>query len=79
MSQAKIKITKQESKTYYNRYLGDDAVTEYNKPKVKGMTEEAKQEAYNDYFQGDTEDFKKKMKTVSEVAQFTSYLIENGI
>jgi len=43
------------------------------------MTQEALDEAYNDYFQGHTDDFKKKMKTVSEVAQFTSFLIENGL
>ena len=79
MAQSKIRVTKQESKTYYNRYLGDDAVTEYTKIKVKGMTQEALDEAYNDYFQGHTDDFKKKMKTVSEVAQFTSFLIENGL
>ena len=64
--------------TYFNRYLGNDDVAEYTKTVSKGMTETALEEAYNDYFQGDTADFKKKMKTVSEVAQFTSYLIENG-
>lgn len=77
MSQQKRIIN--ESKTYFNRFLGDDEITNHTKVISKGMTESALEEAYNDYFQGSTDDFKKKMKTVSEVAQFTSYLIENGI
>jgi len=79
MAKAKVNATNQESKTYYNRFLGDDAVTEYTKPIFKGMSEAALEEAYNDFFQGSTADFRKKMKTISEVAQFTSYLIENGL
>lgn len=67
------------SKTFYNRYLGNDEVSEHTKQISKGMSQEALDEAYNTYFQGSSDDFKKMIKTVSEAAQFTSFLIEKGI
>jgi len=68
-----------KNNTYFNRFLGNDEVAEYTKTVSKGMTQDALDEAYNTYFQGSIDDFKKMMKTVSEVAQFTSFLIQEGI
>ena len=75
----KEKATKKES-TYFNRFLGDDEVAEHTRfvPK-QVMTQEDLDEAYNTYFQGNDNDFRSMMKTPSHVAQFTSFLYEEGL
>lgn len=66
-------------KRNYNRFLGNDEITEHTSVLRKGISQEALDEAYNNYFKGNLEDFKNSFKTVSEVAQFISFIIESGI
>jgi hypothetical protein len=69
---------KMESKRI-DRYLGLNETEAYTYEQVKGVPQSFLDEAHNMYFGGDVIEFRKHFKTVSEVAQYMSFVIENGM
>lgn len=62
-----------------DRFLGLDETEEYTSQTSQGISQSFLDEAYNNYFKGNLDDFKKSFKTISETAQFLSFIIENGM
>lgn len=69
---------KMESKRI-DRYLGLNETEAHTYEQVKGVPQSFLDEAHNRYFEGNLEDFRSHFKTISEVAQFMSFVIENGM
>ncbi len=69
--------TKSESAAI-NRFLGKDSIEEYTQESINGMSNDRLQEIYNTYYSGNMNDFRSSFKTINEVAQFLTYIIEMG-
>lgn len=78
MAKAKKGGKKMESKRI-DRYLGLNETEAHTYEQVKGVPQSFLDEAHNRYFEGNLEDFRSHFKTISEVAQFMSFVIENGM
>lgn len=66
-------------KTNYKRYLGEGEVAEYTRESSsQPFSQEQLEEIFNNYFNGNIEDFKSSFKSVNELAQFLNYVIDSG-